>query len=1096
VARNAWFQRQPKVAASQQWRAREILPCVAAISMALAIASAAGLERPAFARQAPPVVLPEVDGLDLRFTHLAFGADPSHRRVNAFAQDDFGFLWLATDDGLLRWDGYRFRVWRHDPKNSNSPSGTYIGALFKDRSGKLWVATGGKLDVYDPMTETFTPFRIGGKSGEILSARVGEINQDRAGAIWLATDRGLYRVVPETWNTIHYESRLNEPDTLSSDVVRSILETKNGEFWLATMAGLDVLDRQTGKVARRIEFPMEHSVWTKLIEDHAGVVWMSYGRSGYPGLAAVERTTNTLRQYQLIQPGEKVSAGINSMFEDAYGNLWLGGSTTGLFKLDRDRKQIVRYRKKPDTPQSIASDEIMALFADHEGGVWVGTRSDGADRFTGKPLPFQRYALGRDNPNRLEDTIYAVYEDSQGILWVAGVHSLIKADRRSGRFEFYRANNASELGRMADFQVRAIIEDRAGDLWFGTGGGLYRLNRKTGRFQVYRNDSNNPKRLSNNSVNTLLLDHAGTLWAGTDDGLNALDAETGTFRVYAPPVEPTVYRHITEDSHGRLWLSATSGVHRFDPATGKFTVYRHSEAPGSLSGDSTDGICVDGTGRVWVGTGVGLDGLDPSTGMATLYQPAQGAEAIHGILEDAGGNLWLGSQTGLLRFDPNRNTFRRYYASDGLAANERVGVATWKSPRGEMFFGSFSGLTTFFPEQIAEDSYVPPVVLTDIRIRGKPVEIGGASPLKRSISATESLALQYAQNSVEFEFSALSYLDPERSRYRYRLVPLDSEWAEMDSNRRSVTYMSIPSGHYVFRVQGSNGRGVWNENGVRLAISVLPPWWSSWWFRVSLAAAGLLSFWAFHTFRLRQQAYEFNMRLGERIDERTRIARELHDTLLQNFQGALFQFKAAYNQFSRSPEEAKLALGEAIDTAREAITEARDSIQELRATADSQGALEKRLTAAAKEIARAQNTATDSPRFSVVVEGASQPLRIGVQDEVYRIGREVLANAFRHAHATRIEAEVQYDERLLRLRIRDDGVGIDRKVLAQGARDGHWGLPGIRERGKRIGARLEIWSEAGAGTEVELRIPAAVAYAKKQKRRRLGFFRNKSEVSS
>ena len=1038
----------------------------------------------------PAMELPVTEGHDLLFDHLPLGVDPSHRRITGIAQDDLGFLWIGTDDGLKRYDGYRIRDYRHDPKDPNSLPDSYIVSLFKDRSGKLWVASGRYLDVYDPATEKFTPVCAGPASRDRLYVRVGEITEDRTGTIWLSTDKGLYEVDPAEGVRFVYQHDANRVDSLSSNVVRSSVETRDGSFWVVTTGGVDSIDRKNRKVARRAAFDMTHSVWSRVIEDHAGVLWFVYGGVQGPCLATVDRTTTALKHYRLIPKGEKISAGAKTIYEDADGNLWIATSQGGLFRLDRDRTRFVRYRNNPVNPKTIASDELTALFEDREGGMWVGTLGDGLDRFTRKPLPFRRYVHEPGNPDSLEkDSVTAVFQDGRGFLWIGFVRSLVKVDPHTGKFRFFRSAGIPRPGELSNTRIASIAEDASGDLWFGTqGDGLNRLDHRTGRFQVFRPDKNNPASLSNDIVQSLHVDRAGVLWAGTDDGLNAFDPETKSFHVYQPPVKPSRYRWISEDSRGGLWLSsAWSGVHRFDPASGKFTVYRHSNAPGTLNSDAVNAVCVAQSGIIWVGTQTGLNELDPSTGIFTVYNPGPSTISVDSILEDSRGDLWLGTEDGLVRYDPRAKTFRYYYTSDGLAANELGFSAAWKSPRGEMYFGSYGGLTVFDPSKIGEESYVPPVRLTDIQILNKPVAIGAESPLRQSISMTNSLRLRHSQSTFSLEFGALSYANPARNRYRYRLEPIEEEWNEVDSSRRSLNYTALASGNYVVRVLGSNSRGVWNQAGVRLAISVLPPWWASWWFRTLLAAMVLLSGWAFLQLRLRRQAYEFSMRLEERVEERTRIARELHDTLLQSFQASLFLFQAARNLFPRRPEEALKTLDSAITSAENALVEGRDAIQNLRA-GTAQSRLEDLLRAACEELRDSGDGNPPSPAFQVSLEGRPRRLSILLQDEIYRIAREVLRNAFHHACASRIEVFIQYDPGLFRLRIRDNGKGIDRQVLREGTRPGHFGLPGIRERAKRIGAQLRVWSESGAGTEVELTVSASVAYGASNVRRRLGSF--------
>ena len=393
-----------------------------------------------------------------------------------------------------------------------------------------------------------------------------------------------------------------------------------------------------------------------------------------------------------------------------------------------------------------------------------------------------------------------------------------------------------------------------------------------------------------------------------------------------------------------------------------------------------------------------------------------------------------------------------------------------------MFFGSYSGLVAFFPKQVSDDRFVPPVVLTNFRLFGEPVPIG-KGPLKKPIWSVSSLEL--SQRSIfSFDFSALSYLDPGRTQYRYRLDGLESKWNETDSRRRIATYTTLPAGHYTLQVQARTSRGDWTESGVRLNIHILPPWYATWWFRSLGALAFLALVWAFYRVRLHQLAREFGANLEGRVDERLRVARDLHDTLLQSFQGLLPVFQTARNLLPGQSDRAAEVLDEGLHDAAEAIVEGRNAIQNLRAKPSVGRDLGSLLNAIGQELALSPEAEGSAPAFRVVVEGARQPLGPLLQDEIYRIGREMLRNAFRHAHAGRIEAEIRYDRGTFRLRIRDDGKGIDSSVLKEGTRTGHWGLPGMHERAKSLGGRLKIWSEPAAGTEAELTVPARIAYAK------------------
>jgi signal transduction histidine kinase len=386
------------------------------------------------------------------------------------------------------------------------------------------------------------------------------------------------------------------------------------------------------------------------------------------------------------------------------------------------------------------------------------------------------------------------------------------------------------------------------------------------------------------------------------------------------------------------------------------------------------------------------------------------------------------------------------------------------------------------------------VALTEFRLSGIPVDVGGRSPLTKTISYTKRLRLPHEQNTFSLGFSALSYRNPATTRYRYKLEPLESTWHEVGSDERLATYATLPARAYTFQVQASVSRGVWSEPGVRLEMEILPPLWRTAWFEALCAAVALTLVWALYRARVYQLARVFNAQLEGRVDERMRVARELHDTLLQSFHASLIQMQAARDLFLRRPEQAAHNLDDAIGMAAGAISEGRGAIQELRSES-AQDDLAKVLTAAGQELAHSQELKESSVTFRVEVEGERQPLKPLLGDEVSRIARELLRNAFRHSQAGQIEAEICYEPQRLRVHVRDDGRGIDPEILKAGGREGHWGLTGVRERAKRIGARLDFWSEAGSGTEVRLTVPASVAYQTNSKEMRSWIFRRKRSGS-
>ncbi len=1031
-----------------------------------------------------PIALPVVDGNDLRFTQPHSVQGQLRDEVNHIVQDDQGFLWFGTSDGLRRYDGYGFRDYRHDPTDPNGISGATIYALFKDRSGRLWVGSDGFLDMFDPATDKFTHFSGPGTAG--IEGLILDIRQDRKGMIWISSYHGLYRLDPATWKTLHYQHLPNDPSSLSSNLLKATLEEKDGTFWVATEEGLDIFDRDAEKVTRHISVmdgvePLRMS----LIQDHAGVVWVIF--SSRNGLAVVDRAANRVTQYS-FHGGSGQNTGVDSIYEDVDENLWLGTGSNGLLKLDRDRKQFVRYRNNPRDAESFGAGIVLALFQGREGSIWAGTREGGITRFNRRPSPFQTYQpQAGSSVSKDVELSPSVFEDSHGVLWIGAQAMRNRIEGKSERFSFF--SDEESYGKLFNSAVRSIAEDRSGALWFGTYAGLNRIDPRTHKFKAYHHNPADPHSLSDDNVQGLFVDHKGILWVGTLDGLNEFDPVTDHFRVYRGSGDGlNQYQVIAEDAHGILWLGTVStGLHRLDPSTGFFRIYRNRPGDGgSLSNDQVSAICVDASGIIWIGTQNGLNRFDPVTESFTPFYERDGLpnNRITGIREDDHGNLWLSTRNGLSRFDPRAKTFANYSTSDGIVRGNIYGPhAGWKGSRGEMFFESTAGVIAFFPEKVVDNPYMAPVVLTDFRLFGKPVAVGGDSPLKQSIAFTDSLTRSAAQNMFSLEFSVLSYISPEENRYRYKLEPLDTGWNETSSAHRLVTYTTLPPGDYIFRAQGTNNRGLWNEKGLALRLRILPPWWSTWEFRVICAALILGLLWMLYRIRLHELTRQFNISLEARISERTRIARDLHDTLLQSFHGLLLRFQTASDLFPTRPDEAKKTLDSAIDQAAQAITEGRDAVEGLRSSTVLTNDLALAINTLAEELADGE-TNPNSSKFHVGVEGIPRDLHPILRDEIYRIAGEALRNAFRHAQALRIEVEIRYDERQFRLRVRDDGKGIDAKLLKEAGRPGHYGFRGMRERAKLLGGKLAVWSELDSGTELELSIPAAKGYTTPDSRKR------------
>jgi PAS domain S-box-containing protein len=834
----------------------------------LRLASALSAAEPAIVRLALS------DGKDIRFTHLTSRDGLSPGQIRDIVQDDQGFLWFNSTGVLNRYDGYEFKSYGRHPAHPNYPSGGFLHYTFKDRSGHLWVSSNGSLDRFDPATETSMRFPIDRNGPQSILGPVRHINQDRAGILWLATDSGLHRLDPASGTFRHYSHDPADPASLSNSMVRSTYEDREGTLWVCTVAGLDAFDRRTERVTGRIGLNVPESLSVKALEDHAGVLWIIY-LSGN-GLASWDRRTRQLTMYSFKdrEPPAIALNGPQGIHEDADGNLWLATRGHGLVKLDRSRRSGVRYRHSAVDPDSISEDMLMSVFEDREGSIWVGTATTGLNRFQRKPLPFKRDRNEPENPQSLLRTsVTAVYADSKENIWAGSSVGLTRIDGKNGKYSFFRKAGPAPANISNAFVI-SIVEDHSGYLWFGTYGGLNRYDPRTGRFAAFRHNPADPSSLSHDIVYSLMVDRQGTLWAGTADGLNRLDdPATGRFRYWKTGTSPQEVSSIIQDSNGAVWV-VSGTLQRFDPATGRFTAYKFSpsgsgkadrqiSAPVVATGGSMTNafLAIDHSGTLWVAHPHGLLRFDREREQFTIYDERDGlpSSSVNGILEDRVGNLWVSTAGGLSRFNPSMKTFTNYYESDGLAGSAFEGYsAACQSRRGQMFFGSKSGLTSFWPEQIVEQPFRPPVVLTGFSLRNVPVAPRPGSLLAKSITFTPSLILSHDQShTFSFEFAALSYVDPQRNQYRYMLEPLDHSWNPVSADRRLAPFTTLPAGNYTLRVQGSNNRGVWNEEGVALHLQILPPWWGTWQFRAVCAAIFLLLLWAAWQIRVRRLQKDF-----------------------------------------------------------------------------------------------------------------------------------------------------------------------------------------------------------------------------------------------
>jgi ligand-binding sensor domain-containing protein/signal transduction histidine kinase len=1010
-----------------------------------------------------------VEGDDIRFLPLSGLESLSQSRVTHIVQDDQGFMWFGTQYGVDRYDAYQFKVFKNDPGQPSSLCGVYMLSLFKDRSGTLWMGCENGLDRFDPSSETFIHYRIASDGVPHLSDVVRHIHEDSSGMLWLSTGRGLARLDPHSRQTTWFHHDTNDSLSLSSNDVKSSGQDRQGQFWVATSAGLDAFDPATGHITFHVALREPHEL--SFYEDRSGVFWI-LSASGN-GLAVLDRKQGRLTRYSFAAedlPGLPLT-GVIQMLEDQEGDFWVGTLSDGLLRFDPKNARVVRYRNDPSNPDSIPENRITTLFEDREGLIWVGLGASPPTFFTPRLSPFKRLPFDSANRANLgEKFVDVIFEDHEGALWIGTTGALNRCDSTGRKCTHYAVP-----GHGTASDVLSINEDASRTLWIGTSGqGLCRFDKISGSCKMFRHASGDPSSISNDTISDLLLDHDGILWLGTGDGLNRFDPITERVTVFRDETSPRPAGQLgsmAEDHDGNFWIgSGGSGLLKFDRRT-----QRLRAGGAKVSNPYVSAVHIDPANILWTGTFNGLDRIDLSSGRATRYAEEDGlaSSKISCILEDANGDLWLSTDKGISKFDVKASSFQNFSLADGLSGDLTGYNACWQSTDGEMYFGGFAGATRFKPTDVSNDSYQPPVALTAFDLAGVPVNVTSGSPLRRVIGFTDELILTHEENSFSFRFSALSFRNPSTNRYRYKLEGLDRSWHEVGSGQRIASYTTLPAGVYRFRVQAATARGPWSEPGRMVKVTIEPAWWNTWWFRSLIAMLFIAVAAALYLLRVRQISRQFAMRLEERVSERTRIARDLHDFLLQGFQGLMFRLQAVRELLPERPAVAAVSLDVALQMGDEAIGEGRDAVQNLRSATFEDGDLTTALGALGAEFTGGR----EPPEYRMVVEGQLRELNADVRDDIYRIVREAVHNAYQHAKARRIETEVTFAETELSVRVRDDGIGIDPAILASGQRTGHWGLPGMRERSESIGGRLKVWSENNAGTEVELRVSAASAYA-------------------
>lgn len=819
----------------------------------------------------------------LRFDCLAITDGLSQNTVIDIAQDHHGFLWFATEDGLNRYDGYGFKVFKNVPGDPSSLSDNWVLCLLVDRDGNLWAGTSnGGLNQYDAKTETFRVFRHDPKNpGSLGADKVNGLCEDADGQIWAATwGGGLSCLDRKTGRFRNYTKDNTGPDGLRVDQLYMVSVDRRGVVWVGGNGyGLTSYDRASGKWRSYREDPQTSDsisdnsvmcVW----EGRDGAFWIGTANGG---LNLLDRATGkfTWFMYDGATSGSIGSNYVTRVLEDRRGNIWVATGNGGLNSLDRRTGKFATYLHNTYQAHSLSGNTLWCLFEDKAGVLWAGTEANGVCFYSRDRWKFSHYARNANDPVSLSsNAVWAVCEDSGGSAWVGTSLGLNHLDRATGRVEQY-LTDSSVPENLSNRFIWALCRGRDDTLWVGTSRGLVRRDAGTGRFEEYTGDPATSDVLDGVRVRALAEDSSGRIWLGTNtDGVIRLEPKTGRIVQFDNDANDSRslcsgnVRSLYADRRGKLWVGTNEGLNELDTDTGICARFTHNpDDPGSISNDRIRGILEDSRGNLWVGTnGNGLNRLDRATGRFSVLMERDGLanNTVYGILEDNAGNLWISTNGGVSRYSPSTGIFRNYDTGDGLQSNEFNAGAFYRSSiTGEMYFGGIRGLNVFHPDEVRDNPHVPPVVLTSFKIFGKETRLPEPLPIVGEIS------LSWRDRFLSFEFAALDFSAPGKNLYACRLLGFEKDWIPC-GQRRYINYTNLGSGTYTLQVKASNNDGTWNEHGLSIRLHCPPPPWKTWYAQLGYVLAGGLLIVGFVHIRTRQHAREI-VRQRQLVEELRKI---------------------------------------------------------------------------------------------------------------------------------------------------------------------------------------------------------------------------------
>jgi len=834
---------------------------------------------------------------DSRFRHISNEQGLSNSTVNCIFQDSRGFMWFGTRDGLNRYDGSKVIIYQNNPADKASISDGFINCIYEDAAHKLWIGTNYNLNRFDPVTNKFSAW---GFKNTVVTAVTAKDDDH----LWVGTQgNGVSLLDIRTGKAVHFG---HGSAGLSCDTVNTLYKDNKGTLWVGTRHGLCVYEAvKSSFKPLAINGPVTGCDITSITADKANNIWIGTNGQG------VVRVDAQGKNFKLFVHDDMDSGSLSGnlvlqVLCDRDGDIWIGTINQGMNWFDAKTQKFVKYFPRPENAGSLSNTTVSAIYEDVQHDLWIGTHRGGVNLYTAETDKFKLYRQGINETTLSYNDVKAFFEDSKANIWVGtDGGGLNRFNRKTEQFRQYKFNpyDASSISINA---IQDIAEDAQGNIWVGTwGGGINLMNPATGKFTRFKANAADRNAVSSDFMQRMLLDTRGNFWVATYfGGLNLLDTKTHKFtRVLKDPDGKTSFKgnnvvSAGEDKDGHVWFGTDDGgLNCYNLNTHRFSHYFGHEKK------KTDSrvIFTDSKGRVWIGM-AGLYLFDKANNKFNLFSTKGNlsTDFIKGIAEDEKHNLWISTSTGINRLNPETGDNKQFNTYDGLQGTEFEANAYLKTRDGEMYFGGVKGFNRFYPEKIKANTFIPPVYLTDFQLFNKSVVPGDKdSLLKKDISVTPKITLNYDQSSIAFNFIALNYIVSRNNQYQYKLDGLDKEWVKAGTERRAA-YTNLDPGTYTFHVKASNNDGVWNNTGASVIIVITPPFWVRWWFRLLvllLIIAAAYSFYAYRINTIQKQKAQLEKQVQERTREVVQKAGEL--------QVKSDELQEAYEELQAQSEELK-----------------------------------------------------------------------------------------------------------------------------------------------------------------------------------------------